>query len=264
VSQAFYLPTDERDRFVATAHTQGPWDAGLQHAGPPSGLIVRAIEQVAPSVSGPAQVARLTVEILGAVPVGELRVRAALARRGRSVELVEAELLAGDQPVMRARAWRIRRAPVGLPPDVLSAPEPAPRRAAEASGFTDPVWRAGYLRAIEWRFAEGHFEAPGPAVVWARQRVPLVAGEDPTPLQRLVVLADSGNGLSRQLDPQGWWFINIELTVHLHRRPRGEWMCLAARTTLDDEGLGLAETVLFDDDGRVGRGAQALMVARRP
>ncbi|HEX7746647.1 MAG TPA: hypothetical protein VF462_15470 [Micromonosporaceae bacterium] len=115
---------------------------------------------------------------------------------------------------------------------------------------------------MEWRFVEGHFERPGPATVWARQRVPLVAGEEPSALQRLLVLADSGNGLSRTLDLT-WWFINTELTVHLHRQPAGEWMCVQARTTLGDRGAGLAETVLADDQGPVGRGAQALRVGPR-
>ena len=144
-----------------------------------------------------------------------------MERPGRSVELVEAELVAGDRPVLRARAWRIRSAPVALPADAVPVPQPPPPQPAATSSFADPRWQVGYLRAIEWRFVEGHFERPGPAVVWARQRVPLVAGEETSALQRLVVLADSGNGLSRLLDVQGWWFINTELTVHLHRQPAG-------------------------------------------
>ncbi|MBF9130961.1 thioesterase family protein [Plantactinospora sp. S1510] len=260
---AFYLPTDDPDRFVATAHTQGPWSADLQHAGPPSALLARAVEQVDTSVDGPAQVTRLTVEILGAVPVAEVTVRAALARPGRSVELVEAELSAAGRPVLRARVWRIRRTPVGLPAEVIAAPVPPPPRPATPSEFTEPRWQTGYLRAIEWRFVEGHFERPGPAAVWARQRVPLVAGEEPSPLQRTALLADSGNGLSRLLDMADWWFINTELTVHLHRQPAGDWIFVRAATTLDQQGSGLAETVLSDATGRVGRGAQALMVGRR-
>ena len=262
MSDAFYLPTTDPDRFVATKHTQGPWAAGLQHGGPPCALITRAVESVPSSLSGPAQLARLTVEILGAVPIAELTVRAALTRPGRSVELVEAELLAGDRPVLRARAWRIRTVKLDLPAQV-PIPAPPPARPTATARFDDPLWQTGYLRAVEWRFVEGHFERPGPAVVWARQRVPLVAGEEPTPVQRLVALADSGNGLSGLLDLRGWWFINTELTVHLHRQPVGEWMCLRARTTLDEVGLGLAETALYDETSRVGSGAQALLVGPR-
>jgi hypothetical protein len=263
VPDAFYLPTDDPDRFVATTHTEGPWGAGLQHGGPPCALVARAIERVAPSVAGPAQVARLTVEILGSVPVAELTVRATVSRPGRSVELVEAEAIAGDRAVLRARAWRIRRTELDLPAGAVAAPQPPPARPPTASEIVDPAWQAGYLHAIEWRFVAGHFESRGPALVWARQRIPLVYGEEPTPLQRLVALADSGNGLSRLLDVTKWWFINTELTVHLHRQPAGEWICVRAGTTLDDHGTGLAETTLYDDAGRVGRGAQALLVGPR-
>jgi hypothetical protein len=264
VSDAFFRPAGEPDRFVATPHTVGPWDPRLQHAGPPSALVTRAIEATPSAIDGPTQLARITVEILSGVPVGEVTVRAAVARRGRSVELVEAELAADGRPILRARAWRIRVAKLALPDAALPALPPAPARPPARSQFTAPLWQAGYLDAIEWRFAEGHFERPGPAAAWARQLMPLVAGEEPTGVQRLVLLADSGNGLSQMLDVTRWWFINTELTVHLHREPVGEWLCLRSTSILGETGMGVAESELYDESGRVGRGAQALMVGPRP
>jgi hypothetical protein len=99
--------------------------------------------------------------------------------------------------------------------------------------------------------------------VWARQRVPLIEGEPPSPLQRLVTLADSGNGLSRLFDWRSWLFINTELTVHLYQQPSGEWMFVSAHTMLGDDGVGLAKTEMFDRSGRIGSGAQTLLVGRR-
>ena len=61
-----------------------------------------------------------------------------------------------------------------------------------------------------------------------------------------------------------WFFINCELTVHLHREAVGEWVCVDAATTVSPGGAGLATTVLSDLDGPVGVGAQALLVAPRP
>jgi len=109
----------------------------------------------------------------------------------------------------------------------------------------------------------GHFMLPGPATVWSHIRVALVDGEQPTPTQRLMAVADSGNGLSSVLPFDKWWFINTDLTVHLTRLPVGEWICVDARTTLSPDGVGLAETELLDTGGRVGRGAQTLMVGLR-
>ena len=69
----------------------------------------------------------------------------------------------------------------------------------------------GYHTAMEFRFVAGSFLELGPATVWSRH--PLVAGEVPSPLCRVLVAADSGNGVSASLDFRRWRFINPELTV---------------------------------------------------
>lgn len=94
-------------------------------------------------------------------------------------------------------------------------------------------------------------------------REPLVEGELPSPLTRVLVLADSGNGASSELDIGSWQFINPELTVHLHREPVGEWVCLDGSTTISAGGVGLATSLLSDLDGPIGVGAQSLLVSPR-
>ena len=94
-------------------------------------------------------------------------------------------------------------------------------------------------------------------------RQPLVDGEPPSPLVRVLVAADSGNGVSAALDYRRYLFINTELTVHLTREPAGEWVCLDAVTRPGTLGVGLAETVLSDERGRLGRAAQTLLVRAR-
>jgi hypothetical protein len=116
---------------------------------------------------------------------------------------------------------------------------------------------------MDYRFASGAFLEPGPATVWMRTRQALVAGEDPTPLQRVLVAADSGNGVSATLDWSRFLFINVDLTVHLHRMPAGEWVCLDAITIPEPTGIGIADTALYDERGPVGRAAQTLLVGER-
>ena len=255
---AFYEPLGD-GRFRSTAHTTGPWDARSQHGGPPSALLGRAVEQCAPRDD--MQVGRVTVELLGAVPVDEITVSARVLRPGRSVELVEAVLSAGGRDAARAYAWRVKRT-VGA--SVPSRTAPAPPVPEATPDRSVDGWIEGYLQAMEWRFAAGHFTEPGPSTVWGRMREELVAGEEPTPLQRVLVVADSGNGVSSELDLNRWHFINPELTVHLHREAVGEWVCLDATTTISDGGLGLATSVLSDTTGPVAVGAQSLLVAPRP
>jgi hypothetical protein len=94
-------------------------------------------------------------------------------------------------------------------------------------------------------------------------RTPLVAGEEPSPLQRVMVAADSGNGVSATLDWSRFLFINVDLTVHLHRMPATDWVCLDAVTIPEPNGLGLSDTALYDERGSIGRALQTLLVRER-
>ena len=257
MADSFYVPLGD-DRWLATRYTAGPWDPGAQHGGPPSALLGRAIQRCAPRQD--MIVARFTCEILGAIPVGELAVRARVVRPGRSVELVEAAVSAGGRDVALATAWRVLR----TSSDSVPAGPPAP--SAMPGGETDlnaRGWGDGYLSAIEWRMVRGNFGQPGPAAAWTRLRYPLVPGEEPSPLERVLAVADSGSGLSSVLDFGSWYFINPELTVHLHREAAGEWICLDAQTTISADGAGLSTSVLSDERGPVAAGAQSLLVKAR-
>jgi hypothetical protein len=255
---AFYLPLGG-GRFASTAHTGGPWDPQLQHAGPPSALLTRAVERH--EGGWPGHVVRVSVDVLGPVPVAEVAVSTQVLRSGRSVELVQAELHAGGRVAARATAWRVLDVPLDLPEHPRRETDPPPMPEAESP--LPAGWGGGYLHAMEWRQAHGQWGPPGAAAVWGRMRYPLVAGEEPTGMQRLMAIADSGNGVSHVLPFEEWLFINPDLTVHVAREPSGEWICLDAATTVSDRGFGLAASRLFDRDGLVARGAQSLFIARR-
>jgi hypothetical protein len=254
VPQAFF--SEDGGKFIPSEATRGPWDPDAQHAGPPSALIGRAIERCEPQDG--MRVGRVTLEILRPVPLAPLAVEARVSRPGRSVEMLDASLSGPDGEVMRARAWRLQAGDVSL--DAAQAPPPGPESGAPGEFF--PTGQdVGYHTAMEYRFVSGGFLEPGPATVWMRMGVPLVEGEEPTPLQRVLVAADSGNGVSAALDWREHLFINTDLSVHLLRPPAGEWVCLDAVTHVD--GLGLSDTELWDERGRIGRAAQTLLVRRR-
>jgi hypothetical protein len=256
---ALYLPRD--DGFEATALTIGPWDPGLQHAGPPAALLAREAER-ASGIDG-GQTVRLAYDILAPVPVGPVRVRAGVVRPGRRVELVEAVLSGGDdRPLMRLTAWRMRVRDDGAP---ATSPHPAPAgpedsRPETATFFTEDV---AYHRALEWRFAAGSFNAPGPAAAWTRGQCRLVEGEPMTTLEHLLVMTDAASGISAALDWNRATFANVDLTVALSRPPRGEWLGMDATTVLGGTGAAQCFAVLFDAEGAVGRSAQSLFVEPR-
>lgn len=248
------------DEFVSTELTRGPWDPQTQHAGPPAALLGREIERL--EDTDQFQVARITVEILRAVPIAPLTVEARISRPGRRVQLVEGSLSDQDGEVMRATAWRLRTADVDLPELPPRLPPPGPEE-GKRRDFVPTGEAVGYHSAMDYRFLEGAFLEPGPARVWMRMRHPLVAGEQPSPLQRVLTAADSGNGVSATLDWRRFLFINVDLSVHLERMPVGEWICLDAITLPQPNGVGVADTLLLDVGGRVGRALQTLLVAER-
>jgi Acyl-CoA thioesterase C-terminal domain len=94
-------------------------------------------------------------------------------------------------------------------------------------------------------------------------RRPLLPGEEPSPLQRTLIAADVGNGISAVLDWRRHLFINVDLGVHLERMPQGEWVCVDAVTVPQENGIGTAEWVLFDERGRIGRAVQSLLLGER-
>jgi hypothetical protein len=258
MTDAFYLPLSD-DVYRSTEHTGGPWSTESQHMGPPSALLARQLERTAPSSD--SVLARVTVEILGPVPIADLTVRSWVERPGRSVQLSGAELAAGGRAVARAWAWWIA---AGDTTDVVvGMPDPLPPVESGYPPEWPAGWHNGYLNAMEWMSLKGWFGQDGPATLWGRQRVLTVDGEEPTGLQRLMAVADSGNGASSQLDMREWLFINTELTVHLWRMPTSEWIGLDAETVIGPTGVGLATSTLHDQTGPVGRGAQGLLVRRR-
>jgi hypothetical protein len=212
---------------------------------------------------GPARVVgRLTMELLGPVPVGPLRVEAAVVRPGRTVEMCEATAYdeGRDRACARATAWLFPATDDGPVQDG----RPLAHTAEDGVPKDPPAsWTGGYLDAVEWRWIEGAVTEPGPGVVWMRPRVDLVEGERLSPVQRLMSCVDSASGVSAALDPADWAFLNTELTVHVLREPVGEWLCLDAETTLSSGSVGMAVSSVYDERGLVARSAQALLVARR-
>jgi hypothetical protein len=250
-------------RFVATALASGPWDPNAQIGGAPAGLLARAFELV-PAADG-LMLARLTYDFIRPAPVGPVSVRAEVVRSGKRVQLLDGAMLADGVEVVRARALRVHRASAdgaASPADAVAPPSPPgpdAGRTGELPGLHRPRFATD---ANEVRFVAGGFGG-GPGTAWFRLTRPLVAGEQATPLQRLAAAADFGAGLSSALPRERYVFMNVDMTIYVEREPVGEWFCLSSQTRISANGIGLTDSVLFDERGRVGRANQALLIAPR-
>jgi hypothetical protein len=253
----FVIPTDL---------SRGPWTPDAQHGGPPAALLGRAIERF--DGGEEMVVVRLTVELLRPVPIAPLLLATRLSRPGKKVQLIEASLLVAEtrREVARATGLRIRRGHVPLPEGTAPYGAPPPPSAGMVSR---PPWASQityegfHSGGAELRFVRGNFEEPGPATAWIRLRVPLVAGEETSPLCRVAAAADFGNGISWLLSRRdGYRFINPDLTIYLHRHPLGEWVGLESVTLPEPFGVGIAESRLYDERGPLGRSVQSLLIER--
>ena len=251
------------DRYAPSEITRGPWSPDALHGGPVAALLAGLAEAL--PKPGPMAPARITIELLRPAPLAPLRGEARVLRPGRKVLLAESSLHAAETEVARATLLFVRTADLPLPAETLGGravvppgPDTVPR--------TKPIWDAGlpaYHRdAVEHRVVRGAWGRPGPCTDWIRLRVPVVAGEATTPFQRVAAAADFGNGISAALPFGEWRFINPDLTIHVARLPRGEWVCLDAVTWPEADGIGVAESELFDESGRIGRSLQTLLLEK--
>jgi hypothetical protein len=210
------------------------------------------------------RIGRISLDFLGAIPLREVVVEVSPIRPGRRVQLTEATMTVDGRVAITARAWHI--ATDDRPPkwDVEEIPAPphlppSPETQRFYPGLDD--W--GYGHSIEWRFTRGGFDTLGDADVWTRVRLPLVEGESLTGQDRVLIAADSANGLSLSLPLEQWLSIPPTMTATLLRPPVGEWVHLECRTHLTDDSVGLAHANMFDTDGFIGEAVQPLLVQRR-
>ncbi len=290
MSEGLFTPSADGRLLTPTEHARGPWDPNALHGGAAAALLARAFERMRPGAELP--IARLEFEFLRPIPFAELEVTTTVVRQGRRVQELAAELRTaseggapggdsggggsggapGAELIGRASALRVQAVPDGLPDADGRRASPGPEPIAALPGpeqgtvirfaLNDLATESLATTGMEMSWLTDP-EALGPGRVWMRPRQPIVPGEEASPLARLVATADFGNGVSRELDFESYLFINADLTIHLWRAPRGEWIGLDAKTVLMDGGVGAAESVLHDVHGPVGRAHQTLVVQPR-
>lgn len=250
-------------RFTATGHTVGPWSATLQHGGPPSALAITMAQRCVRHVTGRTDLGarRAAIDFVRAVPVAVVQVSTRVVRAARTAALLEASITSGGRECLSARVWFVREAPtsdVVRCSDEVRHPDPDDLP-ADGLGLS-----FGYGDSIDWRYVSGSIREPGPAAVWARATMPLVDGWQYGDLARVALVADSGSGVSAELDWATWSFVNVDLDVHLARPVVGEWILLDAATRLGPSGSALARSTISDVAGIAGAGLQTLVLAPLP
>lgn len=261
------LFVSDGDGFLPTGLTRTGWEDDAQHGGPPAGLLAHVLEADAPEL--PMRIVRLNVDLMRRVPLERITATIRPVREGRRIRVIDAELRSGGETVARATALWIRTTSLDFP-DL-----PADGRKLPESPETLPVlehlpWEGGdpsllrfHRHAVEVRTIGESFWRPGRGMSWLKLNYPVVAGTPLSPFVRAATLADVGNGNARMLDPTSWFFINPDVNLSLHRPPEGEWLGMSSLASQHPDGVGMADTLLFDTTGPVGRVIQSQILMAR-
>ena len=248
--------------FESTDYTRSNWDPEIQHGSPPLALMTKLIEEL--TGDSPLRIARVSMDILGAIPVAPVRVQAWIERPGSRISLLVAEMLAArpggpDRAVARATAWLLATSDTT---DVASDRFP-PLVEGEADAVPHS-WEGatGYLEVIGWR-RQRELDNGSP-VVWLSPLARLVDTEEMTQTQRLALVVDCANGAGAAINPQRFVFMNTDTAMHLHRIPVGNDFALRARGSIGPDGIGVTTAEIFDRRGFIGTCAQTLLVQRHP
>ena len=236
--------------------TVGPWSSDAQHGGPPAALITKSFEEFEPRDN--TRIVRIAIEILRPIPLGRTEIKVSVLRPGRKIELLGSQMFVDDKLVMTAQAWRMRSS-IDLTEDIGSEPAPLPPTLEPEAMTSDEVFFP-YADSIDWCYVEGGFDFLGSSTVWSRPKIPLVAGEPTSPLARLLLMADSANGVSSVLPFNQWTFVPVDLCISIYRYPKGEWLAMRAETLIGPDGVGTTRATLFDNQSSVGSSIHTLFV----
>jgi hypothetical protein len=252
--------------FDPTPATASVWADTMQHGAPPAALMVRSIEKLVPEGT---RISRVTIDLLGIVPITRSRTRAWVSRPGKTISLITAEMdcvvASGEyRTVARAQAWVLAASDTAAISRDVSPALPAEGEGTMPSFFSF-LADQGFLAACDWRFIDHPLGEKGPRQAWIRAKMPLVAGETPSPMVQVFSVIDAANGISAYLEPTAVTWMNMDMTVHLHRSPApvDGWVGVIGDQLVGGEGIGTTESRIYDADGAFAVGAQTLLVAKR-
>ena len=104
---------------------QGAWNAHEQHMAPATGVMCAELEAFMPRED--LRIGRVGLDILGLIPLQPFSISTKVLRPGKTIELIEATMVANGRACIVARAWRMQtsdtRAIAGMEDRDIKRPE---------------------------------------------------------------------------------------------------------------------------------------------
>ncbi|MDN5565508.1 MAG: thioesterase family protein [Psychrobacter sp.] len=249
--------------YQPSEHTQGTWNLNEQHMASATGLLTYELNEFAGSDS--MRIARISLDILGSIPLAESTITTRCIRAGKTIELIEAVLSSRDRDFIIARAWRLLTQDTSAIAGIED--KHARYQPDELSEWSEMhKWPGGYIKTL--RLVSEPERRAGRGMVWMTNDTQMIAGVPTTDLVHLLAMVDTANGVVPRvglgLDKAEWMFPNTDLQIHMHRLPQGRWLGIDAVQQYGSDGIGVTSSILHDVYGPFGRSEQILTVRPMP
>ncbi len=245
--QAFYRR--EGDAYVPTGIGVSPWNGTSQVGLALAGLSGHVLSRV--PTQEPMLTTRISIDILGAVPLVPLVPEIRILRDGKRMQVADAEFFHDGKLWLRATSVRARIADTG----------------EQSTPLTRRYWtEQDHYDNLNW-FEERQIELdrgnPGPGAIWVNFLTDIVEGVPLEPLSLAAMLADFGNGTAPVLPMMENTLANMDITVCMSRLPRGDWMLIDAEGETSGQGSGYSRTRLGDAEGMFATAMQSIFIDQR-
>ncbi len=247
IPKSFFVQDGEQ--FVPTGLGLSPWDKISQNGVSLSALVAHALE-LHPADT-PMLTARTTLDIFGSVPMTPLTAAVKRLRSGPRFQLMEVELHAQDKVWVRASALRLRLAESPDRSAPLTYPVPDKGEPGPALPWLDGVRM------------KGDFNVIGAGAMWGKILVDVVEGHKISPMERVAIMADFCGGVAPLVKFSEWTAANLDIDLHLTRKPVGEWLLVDATSESAGNGIGVATARIGDRDGMFATAQQTVFLNKR-
>jgi len=238
--------TRDGEVYAATPISRGPWNPQSLHGRVVIGLLAHAIEQRCGD--GVYMPARLTVDMYRLPEFSPITLETRMGRDGHRIKVIDAEVFSGGVSAGRATCQLLRRTEnppgrVWTPPG-WDAPGPDEALALAAPQMVlDGMW--------EMRPIVGGMGTLGPRRTWMAEVRALIGGVPLSPFVRAALASDFASPFANAGE-EGLAWINIDVTLYLHRLPRDRWMGFEVVGHGATDGVGIGECWMYDVDGPIG------------
>ena len=254
--EPFFVPSG--DTYLPNPICRGPWDPKSLNGRVVAGLI-GCVAEVRHGGEGWVP-ARMTVDMYRLPQFDPVTIESRVIREGRRIKVIDVEFISAGKSQARG-VFQFLKQGENSAGDVWTPPAwdvAGPETVQQPDEWRHRMW--------EMRPISGAMGTEGTRQTWMREIREMVEGTPLTPFSRVAAACDFASPFANS-GSAGLGYINTDITLSLHRLPRGEWIGFESHYHGADDGIAVGQCRLYDEHGAIGLGtclALAQVMPTRP